>query len=488
VRTELDPCRRSALRLRRAASVLVAGSALVIGASPALGQTSQEPIDCLGAVQEADPGTQRWDELNDANAFCARERDRDKPPHRVLSTTAPADAYREPTRHDDVRFRYDMTTIGGLSAEVYRPCGARTCRDHPDSLETFEPPYPAVIIFHGGGSNKRLHWWSSQPLAEAGYLVVAFDSPRGPTAEDATTMVDWLYGDDPLAADFDRKRLGIAGHSRGGVVVSEFGQRDPRVSAVVSWDRAQSTPLPRGLDLKTPTLFMLADYNCQNVPVCNPERYETRPDPDGPGNKGEDFLQLRRARVDTMQIPLRAALHLDWIPSQLSGNRYAELVTVYYTLAWFDRYVRGATEPRVARHGFDRLTASAFDDSADRHNISQGIFDPARAAAASDPYAGNVPYHIAGLPVADRLSFYFLSKCFLTPPGSSERVISNDLRANGCAARPRTTATSDSNSSTGAPRLLVPGVVASGALLLGGVGFLVSRGRRSARHQNTASR
>jgi hypothetical protein len=26
-----------------------------------------------------------------------------------------------------------------------------------------------------------------------------------------------------------------------------------------------------------------------------------------------------------MQVPLRAALHLDWVPSQLSGNRYAEV-------------------------------------------------------------------------------------------------------------------------------------------------------------------
>jgi hypothetical protein len=184
-----------------------------------------------------------------------------------------------------------------------------------------------------------------------------------------------------------------------------------------------------------------------------------------------------------MQIPLRAALHLDWIPSQLSGNRYAESVTVYYTLAWFDRYVRGATEPGVARDGFDRLTASTFDESADRHNISQGIFDPARAAASSDPYAGNVPYHVAGLPVADRLSFYFLSKCFLTRPGSSERVVSNDVRANGCAARARSTAASDPDPSSPAPARLLFGVIGSGVLLLGGVAFFVARGRRSARHQ-----
>jgi dienelactone hydrolase len=496
----VDRSRLSGPLLHRGGLVLVVWFSLVVGspvssaearvsgsygsaqlpAARGSGVTSQEPIDCLGPVQVTEPGTQGWDELNDANAYCARERDLDKPPHRVLENTAPADAYREPARHDDVRFRYDTTTIGGLEAEVYRPCAAGTCRDQPDSLETFEPPYPAVITFHGGASNKQLHWWSSQPMAEAGYLVVAFDSPAGPTPEDATTMVDWLHGDDPLAADFDGERLGIAGHSRGGVVVSEFGQRDPRVSAIVSWDRAQSTPLPADLPLETPTLFMFADYNCQDVPICNPERYETKPDPDGPGNKGEDFLLLQEAGVDSMQIPLRAALHLDWIPSQPSGNRYAEVVTVYYTLAWFDRYVRGMTEPDVAEDAFDRLTASEFDDSADRHNISQGIFDPDLAAGSTDPYAGNVPYRIAGLPVADRLSFYYLSKCFLTPPGSSERLISDDVRADGCVAPTPAGSASDAESSSGATGRVVLGAVVLGALLLGGA-LLVYR--RSARHR-----
>jgi hypothetical protein len=31
---------------------------------------------------------------------------------------------------------------------------------------------------------------------------------------------------------------------------------------------------------------MFADYNCQQVPICEPEAYDTAPDPDGPGNKG----------------------------------------------------------------------------------------------------------------------------------------------------------------------------------------------------------
>jgi hypothetical protein len=470
-------------RPRRAAPLVIVAALVVGAAAPAvaiprtLGQATDQPIDCVGPVERAEPGTPEWDDLNVANAFCARERHQDKRAHRVLEATAPADAYREPTRHDGVRFRYDTTTIDGLEAEVYRPCAARTCPDLPDEHETFEPPYPAVVVFHGGASNKRLHWWASQPLAEAGYLVVAFDSPAGPTLEDASTVVGWLHGGDPLAADFDGERLGIAGHSRGGVVVSEFGQRDPRVSAIVSWDRAQSTPLPSDLALETPTLFMFADYNCQNVPVCEPEVYETAPEPDGPGNKGHDFRLLEAAGVDSMQIPLRAALHLDWVPSQLSGNRYAEAVTVYYTLAWFDRYVRGATEHELAADGFERLTAAAFDDSADRHNISQGVFDP-DLASSTDPYAGNVPYRIAGWRVADRLSFYFRAKCFLTVPGSSGTVVSTDVRAEGCEAPAGTepqpgseeaTGASGSGSSGSATAVVVIGAVVVAALLLGGL-------------------
>jgi hypothetical protein len=421
--------RRAACLARLAVVVASLTSAPLVDA--AARRAPDDTVDCLGPVVAADPGTPAWDELNVANAHCARERDLDKPAHRVLDRTAPADAYREPSRHDGVRFRYDTATIGGLAAEVYRPCAPGTCADRPDGLDTFEPPYPAVVVFHGGGANSRLYWWASQPLAEAGYLVVAFDSPAGPTPQDAATVVDWLHGDDPLAADFDGERLGIAGHSRGGVVVSEFGQRDPRVSAVVSWDRAQSTPLPADLPLATPTLFMFADYNCQQVPVCEPEPYHTSPDPDGPGNKGDDYLLLREAGVDTMQIPLRAALHLDWVPSQLAGNRYAEAVSLYYTLAWFDRYVRGATEPGVATAAFERLTAGEVDDSADRHNISQGRFDPARATP-DDPYSGNVPYGIEGLPVADRLSFYYRAKCSLTAPGSPATATSDDIRSEGC--------------------------------------------------------
>jgi pimeloyl-ACP methyl ester carboxylesterase len=397
------------------------------------------PVDCGGPATDARPGTPEWTVRDAGNMYCAEQRHLDQPLHPVAALPLPGipyDAYREPSRHNGVRFRYLATTIGGLAAEVYRPCAAGTCTNMPPGLRTFEPPYPAVIILHGGLSHKELHWWSSQPLAEAGYLVVAFDAQdTSPTVAEADTVLDWLLSDDDaFRGELDADHIGIAGHSAGGVVSSAFGQQDDRISAVVSWDRAQSGQMPSDLVIGTPALFFFADYNCQQVPVCQPEPYQSAPNPDGPGNKGEDFTRVAAAGVDSMQIALRAALHLDFVPSELAGNRYAESVVMYFTTAWFDRYLKGDNDPDTAADAYARLTAPVFNGSADLHNISQGFFDPVKAAASGDLYGGNVPYTVERMPVADRLSFYYLSRCSLSVPGSAARAISDDIRKNGCPA------------------------------------------------------
>ncbi|MFA5787744.1 MAG: hypothetical protein WDA71_12320 [Actinomycetota bacterium] len=261
--------------------------ALGIGAAslgaPAIGSAEDggggglSPTICEDAAPDAEPGTAEWEARDAANMFCAVQRHLDQAMHPAgpapLSTSiqglAPmplADAYREPFRHNGERFRFDEATItnrdgAGLPAEVYRPCAPGTCTDMPDALETFEPPYPAVVVLHGGGSRKELHWWSSQTLAEAGYMVVTFDGAANnrPNAED---VLDWLMArpDSPTAAgefnpfwdQLDRERIGLAGHSQGGQTASVLGQDDPRVSAIVSWDRGSGLELPA--DLHTPTL------------------------------------------------------------------------------------------------------------------------------------------------------------------------------------------------------------------------------------------
>jgi dienelactone hydrolase len=298
----------------------------------------------------------------------------------------------------------------------------------PPGLARFEPPYPGVVIMHGGSANQEMYLWGAEALAEAGYMVVTFSIGRSDDThyEDTKTALGWFTsGDNPLRSEVDVSRIGLAGHSAGGVAVSRLGQEDPRVSAVVSWDRAQSGPMPPDLHLRTPALFLTADFNCQRVPICLPERRPSPVDPHGPGNKDEDFQRVAGAGVDTMKVSLRAATHLDFTEfPQANGSRYGVVTATYYTLAWFDRYLKGST------NAVERLTAPRFDDSADVHNISGGRADPATGE--------NLPARIAGQPVRDRLSFHFRSAWFLD--GGRHRC--DDIRA-GCApvsaaaARPR---------------------------------------------------
>jgi hypothetical protein len=117
-----------------------------------------------------------------------------------------------------------------------------------------------------------------------------------------------------------------------------------------------------------------------------------------------------------MKVALRAASHLDFTQIGLggTGSRYGAAVTSYYTLAWFDRYLRGS------RAALRRLTATRFDRSADVHNISAGTFDPATQS--------NVPARLDRQPVVNRLSFHFRSGYWL----DHGAVACEDIRA-GCA-------------------------------------------------------
>jgi dienelactone hydrolase len=411
----------------RRALALAAVAVVASVAAPAASAQVVGPVDCAGPAGEAAPGTAAWERREAQNVYCATQRNLDtatNPAYAAALATRPVptrtlamDPFREPTLWDGSRFRFDELTIedtGGrqLPAFLFRPPA-----DRP-------PPYPGVVIMHGGAANHEMYLWAAEGLAEAGYMVVSANIGRTDDSHYETTKaaLDWLLSaDNPHAGDLDRRRIGLAGHSAGGVAVSRLGQEDRRVSAIVSWDRAQSTAMPGDLALRTPALFFAADFNCQRVPVCLPERRETRPDPLGPGTKDEDFRRLRAAGVDTMKVALRAATHLDFTEfPQANGSRYGVATTFYFTRAWFDRYL--GRSGRQRNDALRRLTAARFDDSADRHNISGGRWDPVTRA--------NLPARIAGQPVVDRLSFHFRSGYWL----AGGRLACEDVRA-GCRAR-----------------------------------------------------
>jgi dienelactone hydrolase len=434
------------------ARALLTSAAVAIALAAPAHAAPGEP-DCDGPPAAAQPGTPQWDQREADNVFCGSVRSADATSNPAYQAAAaqvqerhggavPEDPFRDPDALAGHRFRFERVSFarpsggGDLQGMLFRPCDG-SCRDRPAGLSDHAPPYPAVIVVHGGAASQEMYLWGSEALAEAGYMVLSFQIPEPANAqssehyEDAKAALDYLLSTpaartpgghfNPRWAELDREHVGLAGHSAGGVAVSRLGQEDPRVGAIVSWDRAQSGPMPAGLRLRAPALFLTADFNCQKVPVCLPERYASPPDPRGPGDKDEDFQRVSGAGVDSMKVSLRAATHLDFTefaPTPPS-SRYGAIVASYYTLAWFDRYLKGSAGALA------RLTAPRFDGSADAHYISGGTYDAASGR--------NVPAHIAGRPVADRLSFHFRSAWWL----DHGRLRCDDIRAGCPAAAPR---------------------------------------------------
>ncbi|MCU1448666.1 MAG: hypothetical protein JWP02_836, partial [Acidimicrobiales bacterium] len=205
----------------------------------------------------------------------------------------------------------------------------------------------------------------------------------------------------PMRASLDAARVGIAGHSLGASAVSQVGQEDPRVHAIVAWDNLGASTVP----LRVPALGINAEY------FLNPTYTSTPPDPHA---KDHAYSALKAAGIDAMQVALRQATHLEfsYIPYILPASRVGERVAFFYTLAWFDKYLRSDAT------ALTRLTATQFDASSDASSIGLGIWQPP---------TGNVPYKIDGLKVPDRLSIYYTSGYWLD--GGAEQCA--DMRA-GC--------------------------------------------------------
>jgi dienelactone hydrolase len=389
--------------------------------------------------------------------------------HGGITTLIPGAQVADPFR---TLQRWTAAGRGRVTAVAFRALDGAQLRGHlflpPASAKRPEAGYPGVVITDGSvQAYEQLYYWAAEGLAEAGYMVMTYDvqgqgdsdllpSPcPGPGlscpgvpyqqaynffqgAEDSlnyflsSSAHPFGGSHNPWSAWLDRSRIGIAGHSFGAAGVSEVGQCDKRVRAIVAWDNLSAITGCKGETIpsadRSPTLLHAPALALTNDYLFNPQPNVSVPDPHA---KDAGYRQLAAAGIDSQIVAFRGATHLtySYIPLALPASELAERMAMHYTLAWFDRYLRGA------RTGFDRLTATRFDDSADRSSIGAGIYSLARARAyPSDLYAGNVPYTIAGIPVADAVSFYYESEFALHEPGSGGLVNCVDMRA-GCPAK-----------------------------------------------------
>lgn len=461
-----------------AALLLLAPAA---GAAPAVGVDMQ----CYAPAGDPAPGSPEWMQRDAINQYCAGLRIRDQlasPAYGYGNLTQGLTQYFEQWSDqlaDPSRPRGGVTTLipaskgadafrtikrwtelgrGQVLPVSFKGVNGATLRGHvfapPASMKKPRRGFPGIVITDGSvQAYEELYFWAAEDLAEDGYVVMTYDVQgqgdsdlAGSDCPGACTGVPYqqnfnffqgaedslgffLSKQNPYRPLVDARRIGIAGHSLGAAAVSEVGQCDTRVKTIVAWDNLDKISDCKGA--KIPARFRSSKLlRVPALGLTNDYLFNTQPQPTAPDPHAKDagYQQLAKAGLDSATIAFRGATHLTYtfIPLVFQANELSERMASYYTTAWFDYYLKNR------RTGLTRLTAKAFDDSADKHSIGTGTYD--QAAALADPgnrYAGNVPYTIKGIRTSDAVSFYYLSEFSLTDRRTGRRIVCKDLR-HGC--------------------------------------------------------
>lgn len=292
---------------------------------------------------------------------------------------------------------------------------------------------PGVVITNGSvQAPEQAYWWAAQTLAKAGYVVMTWDPQnqgRSDTlgqGEDALSgalsqingetfyegtqdALDFLLTTkkvrycprasqtgtyhcvkqerrahdgrnsayNPFGRNVDPEHLGLAGHSFGAAGVSYVSQVDPRVDAVVAWDRLCDATATCNADefkpakrLRVPALGFSNDYALIPLPRSG--------DPD-PLSSSKASYAFSKAKVDTGQINIRGGTHYEYsyIPMlPFAATLHGIDMASWYTTAWFDKYLQDQKSAdrrlRTRRWQRDARTAS-FDPDGDGNLFSYGL-------------------------------------------------------------------------------------------------------------------
>jgi len=300
----------------------------------------------------------------------------------LVDTSRPTTPNREAPGTPDRRFE----------VEVWYPAAATVAspeaRDVP--VDALGAPYPLIIFAHGFSSFRRQSTSYTQQLASHGYVVASpdfpqsrIDTPGGPRLTavldqpaDVTFVINELLRlngtrGDRLAGAIDASRIGMTGHSLGGLttmLVAYGPSRDPRIKAAV----AISPPgclLPKQLGAGVDVPAMIVGGTREKIvdPKSIRQAYEAAPVPkyfvqivgadhmrfadiDLADEQYSDAVdQASRGDSTADAVAITSALHADATTclqrsdepdAPISGERQRELLRTA-AAPFFDAYLRG---------------------------------------------------------------------------------------------------------------------------------------------------
>jgi alpha-beta hydrolase superfamily lysophospholipase len=442
----------------RSAALLAAGVLVCAGGTAVAGDPA--------------PGTPQWyaAEAENWSASTGRVQDQlSNPEYAALraeqADSTNADPYRAPEKWAPARGRvwavaYRNRYGARISGHIWAP--------RPN---VGRAPYPAVVMVNGSGDSEEEYWSFGEDLAEHGYVVLTFDpqgagksdtapaapycDPKGAwrkpqemgvtehgscagengdevsattgelpgvadlvvtghTGQQGTLDVQSLYEQlepnfvfgaldardflvsraSPVHAMVDRRRVAVMGHSLGAYAAALTANGDPKHRFAVGVSLDAYAHLGHGVGPRVPTLYLQSEQEFFAGPRFAP------PPPTSLHATRVDYPRYVHTRVPVFYAVLAGSTHQEFayvgpeahLPASAAGQR----VATYFALAWLDRWLKSdATADR-------RLLAAQYDTSVDRSAIGAGHWNPATQQ--------NEPHHLAGVPVRDTLSRYYLSE------------------------------------------------------------------------------
>lgn len=229
---------------------------------------------------------------------------------------------------------------------------------HHPAVPAPEGGWP-VIVFNAGWNQPRVAYdgYGTQ-LAQWGYVcIVKFcrsdglhtfgETRAAENVAENSRLLDWAATENvrmesPLYGQIDMTRVGVAGHSLGGVIAVGATVSDPRIKATVDLDgsfpTAQFDPSTAVAKTDVPILYVYAPEAKYLVDPRQPRFYDLTPAP-------------------TLEVTIHGADHLDLLDSITGPTYVAEIfspgggqdaqtvrdIATRYMVAWFNVYLKGET-------------------------------------------------------------------------------------------------------------------------------------------------
>ena len=261
---------------------------------------------------------------------------------------------------------------GTLTAKVFAP---------EASLQI--APCPCITMLPGGGAGISSVEWAANQLARNGYVVIITLPASGGSVASYNTAaksgIDFLQSaSNPFRGGTDITRVGGAGWSLGARALTRTQDEDPRLDAIVAWDNLAVSETG---DAGSP------QTNCNSVP--NPVRTPRVPAlgqasdntcaQNGIDAKKTAWTWWRQNNIPAYEIVFANSNHFWW-----SGNANAtqNALASYYTLAWFDRWLKN--DPSARARLMDTTPSSAAPNIAWSSNWGSLLSPSFRSAAFFD--------------------------------------------------------------------------------------------------------